>query len=172
MQSVPVLAERAEKVAGARRLAFEKPDTALLLRILETAQDMRRSAALERAAHILRRELDEISDWVEKLERVGVLIERNGCLSVVSELTVSTTGTPQQRHGLRLHWSEVAARRLQEEPDSDWFAYNVIAVSKTDSTRIEERLRAAYREVRAIVAESKPEEVAALLTMHLVRFAD
>ena len=172
IQSVPVLAERAEKVAAAHRLALEQPDTALLLRILETERETTAQVALERTAQILRRSVSEITEWVEELERVGVLINAAGRLSVVSELTVSTAGSPEQRHDLRLHWAALAQRRLQEGADSDWFAYNLIAVSKQDSVRIEERLRAAYREVRAIVAESKPEEVAALLTMHLVRFED
>ncbi len=172
IQDVPVLADRAEKAAAARRLALEHPDTALLLRILETERGTDSVVALQRAAHILHQSPEQITQWVDELERVGVLVRVGGRLSIVSELTVSTNGTPEQRRDLRLHWAAVAQRRLQEGADSDWFAYNLIAVSKEDSIRIEERLRAAYREVRAIVADSKPEEVAALLTMHLVRFEE
>ncbi len=172
IREVPVLAERAEKVDAARRLALEKPDTALFLRIVETEKSARASVVVDKAAHILNHPREEVMNWLEELKRVGVLEERNHCLSVVSELTVSTAGTPEQRHQLRMHWAEKAGRRLRENSDSDWFAYNVIALSRKDSEKVEERLRAAYREVRTIVAESKPEEVAALLTMHLVRFED
>jgi hypothetical protein len=63
----------------------------------------------------------------------------------------------------------VALERLASDRD-DWFAYNVISVSAADLARIEQKLRATFREIRGIVKDSAPTESAALLTLQLVRW--
>jgi Holliday junction resolvasome RuvABC endonuclease subunit len=66
---------------------------------------------------------------------------------------------------------EVAAERLNAPREADYFAYNVVSVSAADLARIQERLRTVFRELRSLVAASKPEEVAALINIQVVTFA-
>jgi hypothetical protein len=88
---------------------------------------------------------------------------------VDDKLSVDTKVDAETVKRLRRHWARAAYDHLNADGDA-WFAYNVISVSEKDLERIEQRLRAAYREVRAIVQDSQPSERAALLTLQLSRW--
>jgi hypothetical protein len=88
---------------------------------------------------------------------------------VVGTLVVDTGVEPDVYDRSRRHWARVALERVQTGQET-WFAYNVISVSNRDCDRIEQRLRAAFREVRGIVTASDPSEQAALLTIQLSRW--
>ncbi len=110
-----------------------------------------------------------VAEIVNVLERAGVIERAGRRYRVVGSLVVDTKAAPQAGEALRRHWAQVAFDRLVAGED-DWFAYNVISVSRKDCERIEQVLRAAYREIRGIVKDSTPCEQAALLTLQLARW--
>jgi hypothetical protein len=81
---------------------------------------------------------------------------------------VDTRGGKRALTALKRHWAVVATDRIAEPRTGDLFAYNVLSVSAADLDRVRERLRVAFREIRAIVAASEPSEKVALVNLHLV----
>jgi hypothetical protein len=83
---------------------------------------------------------------------------------------VDTQGGRAALRQLKAHWAGVAARRLTTtSTEADLFAYNVFSASEADFERIREILRAAYREIRSLVAASEPAEVVALINLQSLR---
>lgn len=170
IEAVPSLKHAHERVSAARSLASELPWSEAVLRVIETegyrALDAHRDDFIARTLGIEEREVHAV---VSALLAAGVVEATPRGLRSLAPLVVDTKGDPAAALRLRRHWAEVAARRAGAEHD-DWFAYNVISVSAADCARIEQRLRAVYRELRGIVRESEPSEQAALLTLQLVRW--
>ncbi len=173
VEQVPSLYGRFAQIEAARRLALERPWSEAVLRLLETDHGTCEPRRLvEEMVRLLGIDQDEIEDLLRELVEARIVEERKGRYRVIDNLNVDTSTTPEQLRKVRKHWAEVGARRIQEGHQQDWFAYNVISISNADSKRIEERLRAAYREVRGIVADSSEPQVAAVLMMQLVRWED
>jgi transcriptional regulator with XRE-family HTH domain len=169
--NVPSLKRRYQRMEAARRLALDHPWSEAVLRVLETkGYCNRRTNTVHYVARKLGLPRDDAQVVLQALLRAGLVLKKGRSLAVAANLSVDTGNDPERLRALRRHWGRVAQARLEDPNGSDWFAYNVIAVSKSDSERIEQLLRAAYREVRTIVAHSKPEEVAALLTIQMVRW--
>lgn len=57
--------------------------------------------------------------------------------------------------------------RLHRLGPGDVAAHNVLSCSKRDLDEVRERLRACFREIRAIIAVSQPNEVAGLMQVQL-----
>lgn len=168
--SVPSLNEPYTRLTAARRLATELPWSEAVLRVLET--DAYRALGAHSddfLARTLGIDTAEVQAVTSALMNAGVVAATPHGFKVMAPLVVDTKADPTAARRLRQHWAEVAARRAREDHD-DWFAYNVISVSRADAERIEQRLRAVYREIRGIVRESSPSEQAALLTVQLVRW--
>jgi hypothetical protein len=112
----------------------------------------------------------EIDACIERLEQASVIEKRGSRYVVKGQMTVDTQGGQQALHGLKRHWTLVAAERLRAPQEHDFFAYNVISVSAADLERIREKLTTTFREIRSLVAASQPEQVAALLNLQVVTF--
>lgn len=170
---VPTLYGRFAQVEAARRLALERPWSEAVLRILETTSGraLGRNPAAQ-IADVLGIDEATVEDLLTELVAAGIVEKRRHRFDVLNNLNVDTASSSADLQRLRTHWARVGLDRLEEGHETDWFAYNVIAVSAEDSLRIEQRLRAAYREVRGIVADSKAPEVPAVLTMQLVRWTN
>jgi hypothetical protein len=69
----------------------------------------------------------------------------------------------------RAFWANVAAERAPTTPDA-LCAYNVCAVSRQGYQRLKALQREYLVKARAVIAESQPEECAALLQVSLVPF--
>jgi hypothetical protein len=167
---VPSLAVEYRRVAAARTVALDRPWSEAIMRVMETTgyRNHRGDSVVFIAAALAASD-GEIHEALLALERAGLVDKHQGAYRVAGTLMVDTKLSAHGRKRLRTHWASVAQRRVSEGDDGDsWFAYNVISVSASDYARIEQRLRAAYREVRGIVQASEPTEIAALLTMQLV----
>lgn len=68
------------------------------------------------------------------------------------------------------HWAAVAADRARAPRKSDIFSYNVLSALRADVEHIQALLRAAFREIRIIVAHTSNDEVAALINLQLVQW--
>jgi hypothetical protein len=171
IESVPTLLPAFLQASAARRIAFEQPWTEAILRVLET-ETYRNNPRLVNStlAACLGIREEELSRALDGLVSAGVLELSNGGYAAVRELTVDTRVGRDELAGLHEHWLGVALERTRRREPRDWFAYNVISLSRGDLLQVEEILRRAFRETRAVVAQSQPTEVAALLLMQLVRW--
>ncbi len=173
IDEVPLLASRYRAAMAAKHLAFELPWSEAVLRLLETSsyrrQPRHRDAYL---AGCLGLAPAEVRACLARLLGAQVIEKKGTRFAVRSQGAVDTQGGKQALHRLKSHWSKVAADRLAAPRGDDYFAYNVVSVSAADLTRIRERLRVAFREIRSLVAASRPEEVAALINLQIVTFGD
>jgi transcriptional regulator with XRE-family HTH domain len=169
---VPALAQRYEVTQAARRVAFEKPWTEGILRVLETE----RYRALPRhdsrwLAGVFGVPEAEVQDCLEQLTQAQIVRTESGKYVELRPLHVDTRGGRAALHATKAHWAQVATTRVRNPQPRDFFAYNVCSASAADMDRIRETLRTAFRDVRAVVAASAPLEEVALVNLHFVRWA-
>jgi transcriptional regulator with XRE-family HTH domain len=171
IERVPSLAERYRAAEAARLMTFELPWTEAVLRLLETR------AYLDQAEHprgwiarILGISPGEELRYLGALVDAGVLVLEGRRYAVRGRTTVDTRGGSEALHRVKRHWCEVASTRLSAPGDDELFAYNVVSVSHADLQLINDKLRMTFREIRSIVAASKPEEVAAVINLQLIAF--
>ena len=81
-------------------------------------------------------------------------------------ISVDTRRHPEVSQQLKAHWTDVASGRIREGTDGQ-FSYNVFTISKDDLERIRELHLAYFHALRAIVAESKTDEVVAVANVQL-----
>ena len=84
----------------------------------------------------------------------------------LERLPVDTRRTPAINRRLKAHWSRIGAARAEEGLPGQ-FSYNVFNVSRDDFERIRGAHLKYFRAVRAIIAESSPEEVVAVVNVQL-----
>jgi hypothetical protein len=164
IEQVPALRERAAARRAAERLLFDVPVTPAVIALLGTG----RWGPAPLGAARLGLSTEEAQEALTALVAAGLAREHRGRYRSAGRFTAGVRGTPQEHCALRLHWSDLARRRLAEHPRTDLFGFNVFAVSEADLERIRELYRGFYREVRSVVAASDPPEAAALLLVHLV----
>jgi transcriptional regulator with XRE-family HTH domain len=169
IERVPSLASEYRRVSAARNVAADCPWSEAIMRVMETGRFRgHRGDSVAFIAEALGASDVDIRQALLALEQAGLIEANQRAYRVTGTLMVDTKLSVQGRKRLRAHWATVAQQRVIADGDDEtWFAYNVISVSASDYARIEQRLRAAYREVRSIVQASEPVEVAALLTMQL-----
>jgi transcriptional regulator with XRE-family HTH domain len=166
---VPELLSIARQRAAAKRLAFDEPWSAAVLRVLETsgyrAQERHRPGYV---AQRLELKPDRESEIINALEAAGVVRFEAERYEAGQPLTVDTQASPEDVRALRAHWTNVALSRIAEPRAEDWLGFNVISSSATDLERVRDVLRRAFREIRTIAAASEPAESVALLNLQLV----
>jgi len=173
IEQIPELREIARQRAAAKRLAFEEPWSAAVLRVLETTSY--RALPRHEPGYVAARlglELYQEQAVLAALEAAGVVCNRNGRYDVGEPLTVDTQASPDDVRGLRAHWAAVGLQRTHAPRADDWLGFNVISASARDLERMRETLRRAFREIRAIAAASEPAESVALLNLQLVTWND
>lgn len=171
IDQVPTFADIFRRAGAARRIALELPWSEAVLRVIETTGY--RSRPVHDDAYIasaLGVSADNVTFVVQTLVQAAVILLVGERYEVTGTLAVDTRDSAAVTRRSRHHWARVAFERVRRD-EADWFAYNVISVSEADCDRIEQILRAAFREVRGIVSESAPSERAALLTLHLTRWS-
>jgi transcriptional regulator with XRE-family HTH domain len=156
---VPSLARAHEARSAARRLAHEEPWTEAILRVLES-----RPYRSGQVARLLGIDLATEQRCIDKLLLSGVVHRRGRKLEVSGELSVDTRAAAT----LKAHWAGVAHARLSRPRPSDLFTYNVLSAAPEDVDLIRDRLRATYREIRMIVANSRSADSIALVNLQLL----
>jgi DNA-binding phage protein len=169
IEQVPELLDVARQRAAAKRLAFDEPWSAAVMRVLETS-GYRAQSAHEDGYIAARLGLHEEKERavLAALESAGVAEHRAGRYELGAPLTVDTQASPDDVRALRAHWAAVALERTAAPRAEDWLGFNVISSSARDLERMRDVLRRAFREIRAIAASSEPAESVALLNLHLV----
>lgn len=170
IEQVPALAERWRANRAAARLAFDHPWSAAVLTALETTSvragphdDLTLAARLGLDPHVLREALGA-------LDAAGLIRRTPEGYAVVRTLTADVRATPADHAALRAFWVRVLADRLDTAGASA--SFNLFSASHADMVRIREVQRAAYREIRSIVAASEPNEAVGLVVLALARLTD
>lgn len=161
IESVPSLADRHRAQRTAINVVLEQPYAAAVLTAAEAGLD----------PHVLG-EPEEVQPAIDALIAAGFLTGGAGDLVARTPMTVSLRPSGADRARLRRAWADLARRRLDNPGEADLFSYNVFALSQTTYARVRELQLAFYREVQGLVAagSADPADVAALLTMHLIRW--
>lgn len=171
---VPALHAAHQREKAAKRLAFEEPWSAAIVRVIETeaytALDNHRQGWI---ANVLKIDSGLEQRCLDKLTDAGLvnLDEATGKF-VCSESTVDTHASEREMRQIKSHWARVGLARIEEsDPETsnsgDVFSFNVISVSQEDLDHIRRLLRATYREIRSLVAASSPVEQVALVQLQL-----
>lgn len=172
IESLPSLATRFQAAAAAKRLAFELPWTEALLRVLETeGYRHQRGRGLTYVAACLGIPTKQVKACLDQLLVADVVERRGRGYRVKGQSAVDTKGGQAALLALKHHWIQVAAARALAPVDGDFLAYNVISVSNDDLLRIRELLRRTFREIRTLVAASRPEQIAAVVNLQVITFA-
>lgn len=172
IETLPSLATRFQAAAAAKRLAFELPWTEALLRVLETeGYRNQRARGVAYVATCLGIPTKQVEACLDQLLIADVVERRGRSYRVKGQSAVDTKGGQAALLALKSHWSRVAAERALAPAGGDFLAYNVISVSNDDLLRIRELLRRTFREIRTLVAASRPEQIAALVNLQVITFA-
>ncbi|TNE91089.1 MAG: DUF4423 domain-containing protein [Deltaproteobacteria bacterium] len=157
IESMPSARRHWRAVQRQRDLAYERPWTQAILRVLELEQyhGGRDEAWMAGRLGIA---TDALRDDLEALRAAGVVHRHRGRW-VARELAVDTRPSDEANRALKAHWAEVAAERVRSGDDG-LFAYNVFSCSRDDLARLRALQLAAFRELRSVVASSPPEVVA------------
>jgi len=110
-------------------------------------------------------------DALYLLEAAGQIRLADGRWQVIDPHVVDTRYERIHARRLKEFWAQVAVDRLRAGVEGV-FSYNLFAVSKADLERIAALHRAYYRDLRAIVEQSRPTECVALATHNLVELGE
>ncbi len=170
IDAVPALQDVHRERHASRTLAFEEPWTEAILRALETRAYRHLPAHLPGwIAGRLGIELDTELRCLERLDAAGVIArDEDGRWQPVGALTVDTRADPEGTLRLKHHWASLGVQRASAPREGDLVSYNVVGVSRDDLERIREAHIRYFHEVRQIVAQSEPVEVAALVNIQLM----
>jgi DNA-binding transcriptional regulator YiaG len=143
---------------AARESAYSAPWSHAVLRVLE----LHDYAALERPepGWIARRlgiSVEEEKRCLELLKRTRQIRRVRRKWVVDKARTVDTRADPERSRQVKLWWTRTALERA-ESGGADTLSYNLFSVSAADFERIRELYRSFYAQMRAIVADSAPNE--------------
>lgn len=173
IEQVPALFAAHQRRAAAKRVALDHPWTEAVLRIIETKNYQ--AAPKHEPGHIAHRlgiTPEQEAEALHSLEQAGILTLNDGRYGNAQPLTVDTSASPEDLRRLKSHWTSVCLQRLTAPLPDDWLGYNVLSTSEADIERIRDILRKAFREVRAIAANSEPVETVALLNLQLITWPE
>tara|TARA_R110002096_G_scaffold299503_2_gene494006 strand:+ start:79231 stop:80127 length:897 start_codon:yes stop_codon:yes gene_type:complete len=166
---VPAVAELHRQRTSAREVAFHEPWTEAVMRLFETeAFRNHERGDVDWIAERLGILPSKAKACVERMLASGIIVTQDGRIHPSKSLTIYTGGDPSRTRLLKSHWAQVATERLEQSHSEDWFAYNVMSISRADLERVKSLMRDTYKEIRAIVASSEPEQAVALVQLQLI----
>lgn len=170
-EQLPSLRESHRQLQAARQAAFTSPWCHAVLRLLET-QHVQRASSVTAAA--LASELGltttEVEASLRLLETTQQIARTEKGWDVRQLDNVDTASDPEAVLRLKAWAARVGLERL-ERNDEGLYSYNLFCVSRKDYDKIQALHRAYFRQVRAIVAESKPSENVVLMNLQLFKLS-
>jgi hypothetical protein len=167
IEQIPALLPSYRAAHSAARLVYDQP-WAAALRMLIGSDAYRADpteAFLGRALGLSALEVDQA---VDALLSAGLVAREHGQLHSLSTFTAAAAASDEDRRSLKAHWSRVALERLDNPRSADLVSLNLMTLSKADLERVRQLQRAYFRELRALVASSEPEETAAVVLMQVI----
>lgn len=170
--SMKTLAQSFKALQATRQAAYDAPWTQAILRVLELKQ-YHRLAAHESGwiADRLGISREEETRCLELLAKTGQIRWQYRHWALGNILTVDTRRDPESAREAKAWWASVGLERLKAGSDGI-FSYNIFAVSRADLERLREIHKAYFRQLRAVVSQSKPAECVALVNLQLLELND
>lgn len=181
MQEIPALLERYQADAAARECAYAHPWSSAVLAQIDAGRNVLHkgthgsdepfhsaSTLAQEIATVLNVPSPIVSDSLHALQRAGVIRVQEDRVTIVGPLLTDTRRDPEGARQLRKHWALVSAARLSAPQADDLFSHNVFAVSREDYAKLVVMQTRFYQDARAVIRESQPSEVAALMVLHLM----
>ena len=178
---VPALLDRHRANAAARQCAYDHPWSSAVLALIDTGRNGLgpqppgsrdpfhvMSPLVQEMASVLHLPLQTAADALRALQQAAIIRVKDGQLSIEGPLLTDTRRDAESAQQLRRHWALVSAERLSRPGPEDLFSHNVFSVSRKDYDRLLEMQTRFYQDARAIIKESQPSEVAALMVLHLM----
>lgn len=150
----------------ARRAAYERPWSHAVLRCLELFATETTAPSSEDLAKRLGVEPDEVDDCLNLLEQSGQIRREKARWVFDPSQAIELGADREAAQKLAAWWVGIAADRAREH--TGMFAYNLCAVSSDDLQRIAALQRDCLRQIRAIVAQSRPAERVALIAVQVL----
>jgi Domain of unknown function (DUF4423) len=167
---LPSISTSWRELEAGRRAAFQLPWSHAVLRALEL--ENYRSEPAHRPGFIAAQlgiSTEEEQRCVEALEHSGQLAW-DGTHYLVTERLTDTSNNPEAGRALKVWWTEQALERLKQDKEG-LYSYNLFAVSERDYQRLRQLHLDYFRELRSIVAQSKPAERVVLAHLQLLPLA-
>ena len=166
---VPLLATRMSQLEAVRRAAYSEPLSHAVLRALELESYARlprhRKGWLAKRLDIA---LEEEERCLSALAGAGQIHWHRARWRVAEQSVVDTRADPDAARALKAFWARRAVDALERGSAQDVFAFNLMSVSEADLERLRDLTRRYFREIRAIVAESQPNQRVVLYCGQLV----
>jgi transcriptional regulator with XRE-family HTH domain len=165
VNQVPCAAAAWRKQELARRAAYERPWSHAVLRYLELARRGPAAHNPHAIAGCLGIDVAEVKSCLSLLEQSGQIRRKGRQWLTDRAESVELSADRDAARKLAAWWVSVAAERAQQP--TGMFAYNLCSVATKDLQRIAQLQRDCLRQIRAIVAESKPAERVALICVQV-----
>jgi len=163
---IPTIAPHWKRMEARRQGANQHPWTQAVLRALEL--DEYRALAVHETSWLARRlgiELAVAATCIDFMQDTRQ-VRWTGTHFQQHTVVVDTRHHPEISRRLKQHWTEVAADRISVEASGPFFNH-VFTCTREEFEQIRQLHLKYYREVRAIVAESKPLESVAVVNVQL-----
>jgi DNA-binding phage protein len=157
-QQVPQVGQRLEQLAAIRRAAYDEPLSHAVLRALELASY--RALPRHRSGWIASRigiALEEEERCLRTLAGAGQIKLERRKWRTRDETVVDTRVDPEGTRRLKAYWGRRAIELLERGAEGQ-SALNLMSVSEADHERIRALTRSYFNDLRAIVAQSQPNE--------------
>jgi DNA-binding phage protein len=172
IERVPALHAEHEKLAATRNAMYAHPWTSAVIALLDTAEFKTRAHGAREISHVLGINEAVAEDTLQALLKAGVLRRlRTGYKLEAAQVTFVPPRS-EEAQTLRKHWASVSASRLEKPAADDLYSYAVFSLSRADYAKLRKLQGDYYQRVRALISESTPSEVTALISLHLVRWGD
>jgi transcriptional regulator with XRE-family HTH domain len=167
---LPAVRQAWLELQAARELGYQRPSTQAVLHALET-EAYRAAPSTATLATLTGCSAAETEQDLAHLLESGQLERQPQGYAPRAVQAIDFRRDPASAQRVKAYWAQLAAGRT-EQARPGLFAYNVFAVSRADLARLTELQRAYLREMRTIIAQSKPSEVVALANFQLFSLGD
>jgi hypothetical protein len=159
------------RLRAARSIGYEYPISQAVLRMLETAEYVRRGHEPGYIAAVLGISLELEQQCLAKLKQAGQIVWRGGRFRPKTAALVDFRKDPLASQRLKAYWAALAAEHTKTRRPG-LFAYNIFAVARSDLARLEALQRDCLQQMRTIIAASEPTDVVALFNLQLFAFGE
>ncbi len=158
IETLPSAKNRWQELQAARELVGRIPWTPAVLLVMQTEDYLDLEEHEEGwIAHRLGIPLEMESDCMRLLKTSGRVRSEGKRLRVMPIESIDTRSDPAAGQRLREWWARVGLQYIEEQRPGI-FSFNVFSVSDADYVRLQEMHRNYYRNMRSVIAVSKPEQ--------------
>jgi len=167
-EQVPLIGARLLQLDAVRRAAYDEPLSHAVLRALEL--ESYQALPRHRSGWIAERigiSVDDEERCLKALARAGQIALHRRRWRTRDEPLVDTRADPEGARRLKVFWGKRALDALEQEAEGS-FTLNLMSVSDADFERMRVLTRNYFSDLRAIVAQSQPNQRVVLFSAQLL----